>query len=97
MKNKNCFLHILIFCTLLSATESDTASDFEPEYITADSLFALTKNDTEFVLIDARSAKEYEKTHIKGALNIPHTEVNSSKRMPPDKDTLIVFYCNGPG
>lgn len=48
------------------------------------------------VLIDARTAVEYQEAHIKSAVSIPLTvlEKNSSVLNVP-KDHRLVFYCNG--
>ncbi len=50
------------------------------------------------VFIDARSEKDYKKSHIKGALNLPFYRVdekfmNITAGIPTDK--LIITYCDG--
>lgn len=50
------------------------------------------------VLIDARNAEEFEKGHIKGAVNIPYMEVEKyfETLLEFPADTLVVIYCNNP-
>lgn len=43
-------------------------------------------------IIDLRSEEEYEKAHIKGAVNIP-CEDGESFRFHPPRDRDVVLYC----
>jgi rhodanese-related sulfurtransferase len=50
------------------------------------------------VFIDARPQADYEKEHIKGALNLPWDEVDRhfmgiTEKIPPE--TQIITYCDG--
>lgn len=58
--------------------------------------------------IDVRSANEYAEGHVKGAKNVPYKEKSDKKpafdasqdsfdlgKLPADKATAMVFYCNG--
>ncbi|MDA8231544.1 MAG: rhodanese-like domain-containing protein [Magnetospirillum sp.] len=60
-------------------------------------------------IIDARVALEYAESHIKGAISVPYHEQSAKsanfnaaedmfnvKRLPADKATPMVMYCNGP-
>ena len=62
----------------------------------------------DYILVDLRSAQEYEKEHIIAAINIPaykdpetsaYNEVDrilsEFQKLPKDKDALIVYYCAG--
>lgn len=64
----------------------------------------MDKGDKSFVLIDLRSAEEYEGSHIIGAVNIPAYKdpntsaydekdriINSFRQLPKDKE--IIVYC----
>jgi hypothetical protein len=48
------------------------------------------------VVLDARSAIRYEEVHIRGAKNLPYTDmsVDSLAELIPDKETKILIYCN---
>lgn len=61
------------------------------------------------VIVDARSAAEYSEGHIAGAISAPYKEKSEKKadydatldgvdlgKLPADKATPIVTYCNGP-
>ena len=66
------------------------------------SLGACTKNSestlpaakTGGVIIDVRSAEEYNSGHLQGAINIPHNEIAGKiSSFVPEKSTNIKLYC----
>ena len=48
------------------------------------------------VVLDARSREKFDELHIRGAINLSFSDiaVESLRRTIPDKDTLILIYCN---
>ena len=53
--------------------------------------------DTKAVfLVDANSAKTYDKGHLPGAISFAKNEKNFATLLPADKNALIVAYCGGP-
>lgn len=59
-------------------------------------------------VIDSRTAIEYAEAHIKDAINVPYKEKSAKaadfdasqdsidlSKLPADKNTAILFYCNG--
>lgn len=57
---------------------------------------SLRQGATDFVLVDVRSPALYARSHIPGALNIPHGKLVASTLAAYPKDTLFVVYCAGP-
>ena len=55
---------------------------------------ALGRGDT-IQLVDTRSPEAYERSHIPGAINIPHRTMSPAATAHLDKGALIVTYCNG--
>jgi len=50
------------------------------------------------VLVDVRTAEEYEKDHINGAISIPYTEIyDLAEKTIPDKNTKVIVYCSNGG
>ncbi len=49
------------------------------------------------VIIDARpAARQYDPSHLPGAINIPDTQFEKFKDMlPADKKMLVIVYCGG--
>jgi len=55
------------------------------------------KSDNKPLVIDPRGNESFRKSHIKGAINIPHDHLGDKKFLARvSKDTTIVTYCNGP-
>ena len=50
------------------------------------------------MIIDSRPTKlKYDKGHIPNAVNIPFSQFDKFKHLlPKDKNTLLIFYCQGP-
>jgi rhodanese-related sulfurtransferase len=47
-----------------------------------------------FVILDVRTAEEYNEGHIPGAINISHNEVaNNIANLAQYKDKLVVVHC----
>ena len=46
--------------------------------------------ENDYVIVDVRTAEEYNEGHIKEAINIPYDKITSSNL---DKNKLIFVYC----
>jgi len=65
--------------------------------LTAEQVIEKILADPELIVIDSRKKTEYLKGHIEGAINILNTKLKQEdlERIVPDKDSEILFYCNG--
>ncbi len=76
--------------------------------ILVDAVKAKSLIDAGTRVIDARVANEYAEGHIKGAISVPYKEKSAKatdfdatqdsfdlSKLPADKNTAMVFYCNG--
>lgn len=62
--------------------------------ITASELVQRQRAYTAPFILDVRTPGEYASGHIKGALNVPHDELESRlDGLPKDKSAEIVVYC----
>lgn len=61
--------------------------------ITPNKLQEKIANDEDITIIDTREPKQYEVSHVEGAINIPHKELRE-KADSLDKEKLTVTYCN---
>lgn len=53
---------------------------------------------TNYVLFDVRGVADYNEGHLPNAISLPFYRFNHFKdRLPKDKNTLIITYCNGYG
>lgn len=71
----------------------DNAINKERPLITSNELRNLQANNVDIQVVDARTSTQYEKSHIPGAINIPHKSIRKSlDSLDPSK--LTVTYCN---
>jgi rhodanese-related sulfurtransferase len=49
------------------------------------------------IVVDARSAQNYQKQHIPGAINLPHRTMTKEATGHLDRAALYVVYCDGIG
>lgn len=63
--------------------------------ITREELRAKLDGREDVVIVEALPPKYFEETHLPGAINIPHTEVDElAPRLLPDRSAQIVVYCS---
>ena len=49
----------------------------------------------DFTIVEALPPMYYEHTHLPGALNLPHDQVDAlAPQLLPDKDREVVVYCS---
>ena len=78
------------------ASAEGVVSKLKGDVVAAGEGWALIKQGA--LLIDVRSADEYEGGHIEGSLNIPHSEIaRLADAIGPEKDRAVVFYCRSGG
>jgi rhodanese-related sulfurtransferase len=57
-------------------------------------LLSFLADNSTFTMLDARSAEEFQASHISGAINVPHdSPIDSNTDLPADLDEPIVVYC----
>lgn len=49
-----------------------------------------------FVLLDVRGPAAYARSHVPGALSLPHRQMTAERMAAWPADTLFVVYCAGP-
>jgi rhodanese-related sulfurtransferase len=62
----------------------------------ADVHAALHAGAPDFVLLDVRGPNAFARSHVPGALNLPHREMSAERMDAWPADTLFVVYCAGP-
>lgn len=102
-KSKIAFVLLLIFIISLSplctkqAQSSQTSQTQGIKYkdITIKELKEMLDNNEDFILVDVRTEGEYMQGHLKGAINIPHYEIeNRYREITEDKNKKIVAICS---
>jgi len=58
--------------------------------------FLLLRRTPGVIVLDARSKEKYDELHVVGAVNLsfPDISIDSLERKLPDKNALILIYCN---
>lgn len=56
----------------------------------------MSRGEADFVLLDVRGPKLYERGHVPGAINLPHGKMTERKMAEWPEETLFVVYCAGP-
>ena len=62
--------------------------------ITMEEAVTMMEEETEYIILDVRTAQEYSEKHIPGAINIANESIGTED-IPelPDKEQLILVYC----
>jgi rhodanese-related sulfurtransferase len=90
---------LLITVSLLAASAVSYGQDTLPgglgkELLDAKKLKAIIESgDPKYVIVDARTEREYKEGHIQTAINIP-AGITLNMKNPPKKDKYIIIYCN---
>lgn len=99
-------LAVLAFPTLAFSSGPQTPESIPGvAAITAEKAKAMVESGV--MIVDTRVANEYVEQHIKGAISIPYKEKSAKSvdfdvkldsfdlsKLPADKDTSVIFYCN---
>lgn len=87
-----------------SGLASGGSSADEPEEIpgllqvSTEEAARMLEEETGYILVDARPAEDFRKSHIPGSINIPDETVDKEPPAElPDKDQRIFLYCGGGG
>ena len=89
MKKILCLLVIVLF---ISGCDTKTSESFKYTKANNEERINLSKEKS-YAIIDVRTFAEYDIEHIKGAINIPYTEIENS--LIPDVDILFVYCRSG--
>ena len=81
---------VLIILLTVGCGETEPTKPVIPS-ITASEVNRMLTDKEDFILVDVRTKAEYDSEHIKGAINIPLDEIESTTTL--NKDSKIVVYC----
>lgn len=88
------FLPIFIAVLLLAGCAASAEQEGSYRQITMDEAVAMMEEEKDYIILDVRTAAEFDEKHIRGAINIPNETIGTDA-IPelPDKDQLILVYC----
>ena len=87
-------LPIFITALLLVGCAVPAEQEISYRQITMDEAVAVMEEEEGYIILDVRTAAEFDEKHIPGAINIPNEAIGTDA-IPelPDKDQLILVYC----
>ena len=87
------FIPILMMLLLLTGCGAQS-SETTYRQISMEEAVTMMEEETEYIILDVRTAQEYSEKHIPGAINIANESIGTED-IPelPDKDQLILVYC----
>lgn len=99
---KLLFCSVFIFLMVLAILEYESTQSTvliqqtKPQVIQIESAEELIDNTKEIIIIDVRDTDEYEKNHIRNAINIPYDQLEQHiDELMPYQDKPIIIYCQG--
>jgi rhodanese-related sulfurtransferase len=92
-------LSIVVALSLFSLFEfGGVAVAADAKNISIDEAAKLLKSDTNIVVLDVRTPREFQAGHIKGATNINFNDKDFAKRVAAlDKDKTYIIHCAAGG
>jgi rhodanese-related sulfurtransferase len=90
-------LMCLTALVILSTAAWAANARFNFQVITAEDLKAeMESGGSRVLVVDARTAEEFRRGHLPGAINIPpRSFADMAGYLPANKRTPLVFYCRG--
>ena len=87
-------LSIIIATLFLVGCAVPAEQEISYRQITMDEAVAMMEEEEGYIILDVRTAAEFDEKHIPGAINIPNEAIGTDA-IPelPDKDQLILVYC----
>ena len=84
---------ILMVMLLLVGCSAPVESGSYLQINTRDAI-AMMEEETDYIILDVRTAEEFKEKRIPGAINVPN-ETIGTEEIPelPDKEQLILVYC----
>ncbi len=73
-------------------TEKETTNSIQ--YVSMEEITTIMQENTNYIILDARTIEEYNEGHIPNAICIPNETIDETvTKQIPNKDQLILIYC----
>ncbi len=87
------FIPALLLVFLLTGCAAP-AKESGYRQIGMDEAVAMMEEESNYVILDVRTAQEYQDKHIPDAINVPNETIDTEEILElPDKEQLILVYC----
>ena len=86
---------IVIGVVFVFSMKNNNEENKQPiRYVSMDEIKEIMKENTDYIILDARTIEEYNEGHIPNAICIPNETIDESVITKlPRKDQLILIYC----
>lgn len=94
MKRLKRIITLILSALLLSSCSPESGIDIGYRQISMDDALRMMSSEIGYIILDVRTAEEYNEGHIPGAINVPNESIGNSE-IPelPDKSQHILVYC----
>jgi rhodanese-related sulfurtransferase len=89
-------LLMILIIGMAGCSSGNQSSDSENTYqkISSEEAKKMMDEESNLIILDVRTAEEFETGHIQGAVNISNTEITATaEKAIPDKSATILVYC----
>lgn len=94
MKMKKIILFCLTALLLLAGCAAPSEEEKTYRQVTAEEAAVIMEEESDFIILDVRTAEEFAEKHISGAVNISNETIGTEEIAElPDKNQLILVYC----
>ena len=89
---KKLFPILMVMLLLVGCSTSGESRSYRQ--INGSDAASMMEEETDYIILDVRTAEEFKEKRIPGAINIPNETIGTDE-IPelPDKDQLILVYC----
>ena len=94
MRSRLAIVFAIVIAAMLAMMLAGCGSGGGYKSVSAEEAKQLMDTQTDYVILDVRTAEEYAEKHIPGAVLLPDTELKARAEIVlPKKKQLILVYC----
>ena len=88
------YIMILVSIIMIMGLTGCEEQSMSYTQISMEEAVSMMEKETDYIILDVRTAEEFAGKHIPGAINIPNETIGSEELAElPDKNQLILVYC----
>lgn len=87
-------LVVIIGGVIMLNKNTDKETTNQIQYVSMDEITTIMQENTNYIILDARTIEEYNEGHIPNAICIPNETIDETvTQQLPNNDQLILIYC----
>lgn len=87
-------LVLIMLCGCANQKEDNNTAKGNDLVLNADKIQEIM-SEGEYIIVDVRTEKEYNQSHIKEAINIPYDEIDENVELDKEKNIFVYCYSGG--